>query len=72
MGVKNITDFVLFSGTFERSASTPLKLDAFQDIFLTSQVEYTIVHHMTKEIVDRLNLLRGKEEKLRDTIFNNL
>jgi len=47
---------------FDRKVKYPLT--AFEDIFLSSQVEYTLVKQMTQEITDRLNLLTLKEEKL--------
>jgi len=47
---------------FDRKIQYPLT--AFEDIFLSSQVEYTLVNQMTIEITERLNLLNTKEEKL--------
>ena len=47
---------------FEKKVQYPLT--AFEDIFLSSQVEYTLVKQMTEEIIQRLNLLKSKEEKL--------
>jgi len=47
---------------FDRRVQYPLT--AFENIFLSSQVEYTLVKQMTLEITNRLNLLTTKEEKL--------
>ena len=47
---------------FDKKVQYPLL--AFEDIFLSSQVEYTLVKQMTKEITERLNLLKNKEERL--------
>jgi len=47
---------------FDKKVKYPLT--AFEDIFLSSQVEYTLVNQMTKEITERLNLLKTKEENL--------
>jgi hypothetical protein len=48
---------------FDRRIQYPLS--AFEDMFLSSQMEYTLVKQITLEIVERLNLLKTKEEKFR-------
>lgn len=64
--IKSISDDLIFvsdlKDNFDKKIQYPLV--AFEEIFLASQVEYTIVKQMTQEIIDRLNLLRAKEEKL--------
>lgn len=64
--IRSISDDLKFvsdiKDNFDKKTQYPLV--AFEDIFLNSQYEYTIVKQMTLKIIDRLNLLRNKEEKL--------
>jgi len=48
---------------FDRRIQYPMS--AFEDMFLSSQKEYTLVKQITLEIIERLNLLKSKEEKFR-------
>jgi len=47
---------------FDKKIQYPLT--AFKDIFLSSQKEYTSIKKMTTDTIERLNLLRTKEESI--------
>jgi len=47
---------------FDKKIQYPLA--AFEDMFLSSQVEYTLVKQMTQEIIERLTLLKSKEKTI--------
>jgi len=47
---------------FDKKIQYPLA--AFEDMFLSSQVEYTLVKQMTLEIIERLTLLQNKEKTI--------
>jgi hypothetical protein len=64
--ISSIRDDLKFISDLEEDfhKKTLYPLSAFEKIFLNSQVEYTLVKQMTLEIVERLNLLQNKEQKL--------
>jgi len=64
--ISSISDDLKFvsnlKDNFDRKIQYPLT--AFQDIFLSSQKEYISIKKMTTETIERLNLLRTKEETI--------
>ena len=64
--IKSISDDLKFFSNIKDNFDKKIKypLVAFQDIFLSSQSEYTIVKQVTADTIDRLSLLRNKEETM--------
>jgi len=65
--ISSISDDLKFvsnlKDNFDKKIQYPLT--AFKDIFLSSQKEYTLIKKMTVDTIDRLNLLRAKEESIK-------